>query len=163
MEAEKTKSYKEMDKLFNEFASHDNTLLALWKIGEQGGVAFTGDEFDVSRAFYEILKNGLQSRKENTEFKLMSSLMFGIKMLVSEKSAESIAFMGILNKIYDSVINDTVKKMSKKYKIDEDALDDLIDALSEVTKKCDVMLRGDDDNDDEEEKKKKKEKSRKKK
>lgn len=119
MEAEKTKSYKEMDKLFNEFASHDNTLLALWRIGEQGGVAFTGDEFDVSRAFYEILKNGLQSRKDDTEFKLMSSLMFGIKMLVSEKSAESISFIGILNKIYEDVMKKTCKKISKKYNINE--------------------------------------------
>lgn len=157
MEVEKTKSYKEMDKLFNEFFSHDNTLLALWKIGEQGGVAFTGDEFDVSRAFYEILKNGLQSRKEDdTEFKLMSSLMFGIKMLVAEKSAESISFMGILNKIYEDVMDDTVKKMSKKYNIDEKALDELVDALAVVSKKCDEMFSDAADGDKKSDKSKKK-------
>ena len=156
MEVEKTKSYKEMDKLFNEFASHDNTLLALWKIGEQGGVAFTGDEFDVSRAFYEILKNGLHSRKEDTEFKLMSSLMFGIKMLVAEKSAESISFMGILNKIYEDVMDDTVKKMSRKYNIDEKVLDELVDALAVVSKKCDEMFSDAADGDKKSDKSKKK-------
>lgn len=156
MEVEKTKSYKEMDKLFNEFASHDNTLLALWKIGEQGGVAFTGDEFDVSRAFYEILKNGLHSRKEDTEFKLMSSLMFGIKMLVAEKSAESISFMGILNKIYEDVMDETVKKMSRKYNIDEKALDELADALAVVSKKCDEMFSDAADGDKKSDKSKKK-------
>lgn len=156
MEAEKTKSYKEMDKLFNEFASHDNTLLALWKIGEQGGVAFTGDEFDVSRAFYEILKNGLHSRKEDTEFKLMSSLMFGIKMLVAEKSAESISFMGILNKIYEDVMDETVKKMSRKYNIDEKVLDELVDALAVVSKKCDEMFSDAADGDKKSDKSKKK-------
>lgn len=159
MEVEKTKSYKEMDKLFDEFASHNNTLLALWRIGEQGGVAFTGDEFNVSRAFYEILKNGLQSRKDDTEFKLMSSLMFGIKMLVAEKSAESISFMGILNKIYEDVMDATVKKMSKtskKYNIDEKALDDLVDALAVVRKKCDEMFSDAADGDKKSDKSKKK-------
>lgn len=156
MEAKWTKSYKEMDKLFNEFASHDNTLLALWKIGEQGGVAFTGDEFDVSRAFYEILKNGLHSRKEDTEFKLMSSLMFGIKMLVTEKSAESISFMGILNKIYEDVMDETVKKMSRKYNIDEKALDELVGALDVVSKKCDEMFSDAADGDKKSDKSKKK-------
>lgn len=156
MEVEKTKSYKAMDKLFDEFASHNNTLLALWRIGEQGGVAFTGDESDVSRAFYEILKNGLQSRKENTEFNLMASLMFGIKMLVAEKSAESISFMGILNKIYDDVMDETVKKMSRKYNIDEKALDELVDALAVVSKKCDEMFSDAADGDKKSDKSKKK-------
>lgn len=89
MELEEKKNFKALTALVDDFQKEGDTIFAIFGIGDECGIYLTGEAPVIGSGFLHALMKGLGDSSDGDAFKIVTSLLFAIKKILSEESEES--------------------------------------------------------------------------